>query len=178
MHTDCAHTLTRARCVTDVPRLTSEPFVPFILTMVNSGNFPITSTVFYVPASGDPTLRSQTAFLFHHGHSDCVCNPPRGANTSRPQMVWSACKPGCNSSMPSEDELTMSGYSWYDLYNVSTFFHSLGHDVFILSMPLKGVNYGLQYDDASGELVKNETDGAVDHWWFMQWEDKGDAALR
>ena len=72
----------------------------------------------------------------------------------------------------------MPGYSWYDLYNVSTFFHSLGHDVFILSMPLKGVNYGLQYDDASGELVKNETDGAVDHWWFMQWEDKGDAALR
>ena len=79
--------------------------------------------------------------------------------------------------MPSETELEMPGYSWYDLYNVSTFFHSLGHDVFILSMPLKGINFGLQYD-ASGKLTKNETDGAVDHWWFMQWEDKGDAALR
>ena len=53
-------------------------------------------------------------------------------------MVWSACKPGCNSSMPSGSEQSMAGYSWWDLYNVSTFFHSLGHDVFILSMPLKG----------------------------------------
>ena len=27
-------------------------------------------------------------------------------------------------------------YTWWDLYNVSSFYHSLGHDVFILSMPL------------------------------------------
>ena len=32
--------------------------------------------------------------------------------------------------------------SWWDLYNVSDFYHSLGHDVFILSMPLKGINLG------------------------------------
>ena len=32
-------------------------------------------------------------------------------------------------------------------------------------MPLKGVNSWV------GE-------GAVDHWWFLQWEKKGDAALR
>ena len=36
----------------------------------------------------------------------------------------------------------MPGYSWWDLYNVSSFFHSLGYDVFIHSMPLKGVNVG------------------------------------
>jgi hypothetical protein len=60
---------------------------------------------------------------------------------------------------------------------VSSFFHSLGHDVFVLSMPLKGINYGLSYDE-TGKLIKNETDGAVDHWWFLQWETQGDAALR
>ena len=32
--------------------------------------------------------------------------------------------------------------NWWDLYNVSSFFHSLGYDVFIHSMPLKGVNVG------------------------------------
>ena len=80
--------------------------------------------------------------------------------------------------MPSQAETHMPGYSWWDLYNVSTFFHALGHDVFILSMPLKGANFGLGYDTA-GKLVKNETGGGqVDHWWFLQWETKGDAALR
>jgi len=44
-------------------------------------------------------------------------------------------------------------------------------------MPLKGINYGLQYN-SEGALTKNETDGAVDHWWFLQWEAHGDAALR
>ena len=51
-----------------------------------------------------------------------------------------------------------------DLYNVSGFIHGLGADAFILSMPLKGVNYGLGYDRA-GRLIKNETGGGqVDHW--------------
>ena len=40
------------------------------------------------------------------------------------------------------DEIGDPGYSWWDLYNTSDFLHSLGHDVFILSMPLKGVNLG------------------------------------
>ena len=80
--------------------------------------------------------------------------------------------------MPSNAEVGMAGYSWWDLYNVSDFFHSLGHDVYILSMPLKGVNYGLGYDK-SGKLIKNETGGgAVDHWWFLQYESRGEAALR
>ena len=44
--------------------------------------------------------------------------------------------------MPSYAEVGMPGYSWWDLYNVSDFVHSLGYDVFILSMPLKGINLG------------------------------------
>ena len=122
--------------------------------------FEITSTVFYSPLSGDPTKRSSKAFLFHHGHSNCVC-PGSGTLAVR-------CQPGCNSSMPTLRE-PVEQYTWWDLYNVSTFFHSLGYDVFILSMPLKGVNIG---------PGSNETFVNSDHWWFLQWEEKGDAALR
>lgn len=123
---------------------------------------------FQAPASGDPSKRSKTAFLFHHGHSDCVCDPPAGTDPAAPkQMVWMACRPGCNSSMPSLAELEMPGYSWWDLYNTSGFIHGLGADAFILSMPLKGVNYGLGYDH-DGRLVKNETGGGqVDHWCVL-----------
>ena len=156
-----------------------EPGLQGLVWNISNGLFPITSTVFYSPVSGDPTKRANKAFLFHHGHSDCNCDPPKGAlNKTERHLVWQACRPGCNSSMPSYDELKMPGYSWWDLYNVSDFYHSLGFDVFILSMPLKGVNFGLGYD-ATGELVKNETGGgAVDHWWFLHWENQGDAALR
>ena len=63
----------------------------------------------------------------------------------------------------------MPGYSWWDLYNVSDFFHDLGYDVFILSMPLKGVNIG----PGSTDTFVNS-----DHWWFLQWENRGDHALR
>eukprot|EP01052_Picozoa_sp_SAG31_P030026 SAG31_NODE_3043_length_4753_cov_3.006016_4_plen_829_part_00 len=115
--------------------------------------------VFYSPAI--PGKKSKSAFMFHHGHSDCKCPNKPG------DVPWMArlCRPGCNSSMPSLAEISDPGYSWWDLYNVSNFYHSLGHDVFILSMPLKGVNSWV------GE-------GAVDHWWFLQWEKQGDAALR
>jgi hypothetical protein len=71
--------------------------------------------------------------------------------------------------MPSLAENSDPGYSWWDLYNVSNFYHSLGYDVFILSMPLKGVNLGPGTTDT--ELV-------TDHWWFLQWEEKGDSGLR
>lgn len=71
--------------------------------------------------------------------------------------------------MPSLAEIGDPGYSWWDLYNVSAFFHSLGHDVFILSMPLKGINLGPGSTDTRLES---------DHEWFRQWEEKGDAALR
>ena len=45
--------------------------------------------------------------------------------------------------------------NWWDLYNVSSFFHSLGYDVFIHSMPLKGVNVG---------PGSNATYLNTDHW--------------
>ena len=74
------------------------------------------------------------------------------------------CRPGCESSMH-----TLPGFNWWDLYNVTKFFHALGHDVFILSMPLKGINLG------PGTTDKYL---ATDHWWFLQWEEKGDSPLR
>ncbi len=126
--------------------------------------FPITSTVFYSPIT--PGKRSKDAFLFHHGHSNCVNCP---TSSRDPAYMKSKCRPGCNSSMPSGAELTMPGYSWWDLYNVSNFFHRQGFDVFILSMPLKGVNLG---PGSSGDTVNS------DHWWFLQWEEQGDHALR
>jgi len=125
--------------------------------------FPITSTVFYSPV--EPGQRSKHAFFFHHGHSNCVCP----ANHTSTALDAAKCRPGCNSSMPSGSETHMPGYSWWDLYNVSTFFHSLGHDVFIFSMPLKGINLG----PGSTDKTLNSN-----HWWFLQWEQKGDHALR
>eukprot|EP00935_MAST-01C_sp_MAST-1C-sp1_P000801 g801.t1 len=124
--------------------------------------FPINSTVFYKPIT--PGKRSKSAFFFHHGHSNCVC--PR--EPGDPPIVAAKCKPGCNSSMPSHQQ-PVDEYSWWDLYNVSSFFHSLGHDVFVFSMPLKGINLG-----------PGSTDKALnsDHWWFLQWEKKGDHPLR
>lgn len=128
-----------------------------------SSMFPITSTVFYSPKSGDPSKRSKTAFMFHHGHSNCICKDGIDA------ISKAKCRPGCISSMPTESEVHMPGYSWWDLYNVSGFFHSLGHDVFILSMPLKGINLG----PGSTPQKLNS-----DHWWFLDWEKKGDHPLR
>ena len=91
--------------------------------------FPITSTVFYSPIT--PGKRSKNAFMFHHGHSNCVGCP---TTPGEPSFREFQCRPGCNSSMPSGAERHLPGYSWWDLYNVSTFFHSQGFDVFILSM--------------------------------------------
>ena len=125
--------------------------------------FEITSTVFYSPVT--PGKKSKSAFMFHHGHSNCVCPMAKGD----PVIKGAKCRPGCNSSMPSLAENSDPGYSWWDLYNVSNFYHSLGHDVFILSMPLKGINLG------PGTTDKYL---ATDHWWFLQWEEKGDSPLR
>ena len=126
-------------------------------------HFEITSTVFYSQATKGK--KSKSAVLFHHGHSDCVCPGTPGDPVS-----MTLCKPGCNSSMPSLAEIGDPGYSWWDLYNVSKFYHSLGHDVFILSMPLKGVNLG----PGSNSTYRNE-----DHWWFYaNAELKGDPGLR
>jgi hypothetical protein len=85
-----------------------------------------------------------------------------------PVIVGAKCRPGCNSSMPSNSQ-PVDQYTWWDLYNVSTEFHAAGHDVFILSMPLKGINLGPGCTDT---LLQSN------HWWFLQWEQRGDAALR
>lgn len=122
--------------------------------------FPITSTVFYSPVKVGQ--RSKNAFFFHHGHSNCVCKGSKAMDKAK-------CRPGCKSSMPSGSEKSDPGYSWWDLYNVSTFFHSQGYDVFIFSMPLKGINLG----PGSTDTTLNSN-----HWWFLQWEQKGDQALR
>ena len=131
---------------------------------ISNGLFPITSTVFYSPASGDAANRSRTAFMFHHGHSNCMCP----MNAGDPVIVGAKCRPGCNSSMPSNAQ-PVDQYTWWDLYNVSTELHAAGHDVFILSMPLKGINLGPGCNDSF--LQSN-------HWWFLQWEQRGDPALR
>ena len=47
--------------------------------------------------------------------------------------------------------------------------NSLGYDVFILSMPLKGINLGPGCTDDKLE---------TNHWWFLPWEEKGDSPLR
>jgi hypothetical protein len=125
--------------------------------------FPINATAFFSPVT--PGKKAKSAFLFHHGHSNCVCAAAEGDTP----IVAAKCRPGCNSSMPSLDEIGDPGYSWWDLYNTSDFLHSLGHDVFILSMPLKGVNLG---------PGSNDTYLATDHEWFRQWEEQGDSPLR
>ena len=59
--------------------------------------FPITSTVFYAPASGDASKKSRTAFFFHHGHTNCICPTKAGD----PPVAAAKCRPGCKSVMPS-----------------------------------------------------------------------------
>ena len=64
----------------------------------------------------------------------------------------------------------MPGYSWWDLYNVSAFVNQeLGQDLFVFSMPLKGVNLGPGSTDSTLQ---------TNHWWFLQWEQRGDHPLR
>ena len=129
--------------------------------------FPINATVFYSPLDPSGKTRSKNAIFFHHGHSNCVCDGPEGD-----AIAAAKCRPGCNSSMPSYHQLEpplAASYNWWDLYNVSTFFKGLGYDVFIFSMPLKGINLGPGSTKAS--LNTN-------HWWFYQWEKKGDTPLR
>jgi hypothetical protein len=96
--------------------------------------FEITSTVFFSPV--EPGKRSKSAFFFHHGHSNCVCDD------GTTPLEKAKCRPGCKSSMPTGSEEHDPGYTWWDLYNVSQFVHDLGHDLFVFSMPLKGVNLG------------------------------------
>eukprot|EP01052_Picozoa_sp_SAG31_P019766 SAG31_NODE_1456_length_8264_cov_4.918570_4_plen_1194_part_00 len=138
--------------------------------------FEITSSVFYSPAT--PGKRSSSAFLMHHGHTNCIC--PTNAQTKciadnpslPPSLVetrsapngscFARCAPGCRSTIGLGGKA--GGGSWWDLYNVSSFLHQMGYDVFLLSMPLKGINV---------------MDGIPsNHDWFRAWEEKGDHPLR
>ena len=56
--------------------------------------FPINATTFYSPIT--PGKKSKSAFLFHHGHSNCFCPAENGDAP----IVAAQCRPGCNSSMP------------------------------------------------------------------------------
>ena len=100
--------------------------VSSLIWNLSNGRFDINATVFYAPRSGDPKKPASQAFHFHHGHTNCVDCPGNSGSEK--------CVPGCKSPF--------AYANWWDLYNVSSFFHSLGYDVFIHSMPLKGVNVG------------------------------------
>jgi len=121
----------------------------------------INSTVFYSPVSKGK--RSKDVVFFHHGHSNCVCP------SNETGLGQYRCRSGCTSSDPKHEEIGGVGYSWWDLYNVSIFFHDLNYDVFIFSMPLKGVNLG----PGSNDKTINDN-----HWWFYQFEAKGDRPIR
>ena len=126
--------------------------VSSLIWNLSNGRFDINATVFYAPRSGDPKKPASQAFHFHHGHTNCVDCPGNSGSEK--------CVPGCKSPF--------AYANWWDLYNVSSFFHSLGYDVFIHSMPLKGVNVG----PGSNASYLN-----TDHWWFLQWEEQGDHAM-
>ena len=113
--------------------------VSSLIWNLSNGRFDINATVFYAPRSGDPKKPASQAFHFHHGHTNCV-DCPGNSGTQK-------CVPGCKSPF--------AYANWWDLYNVSSFFHSLGYDVFIHSMPLKGVNVG---------PGSNATYLNTDHW--------------
>jgi len=70
-----------------------------ILTPLAGGFFRLERSI-YSPVSS--WRRSKSTFFFHHGHSNCIC--PRGQDA--PIIDSYKCRPGCNSSMPSEDEVS------------------------------------------------------------------------
>ena len=62
------------------------------------------------------------------------------------------CRPGCKSAMPTLNETRDPGFTWWDLYNVSHFVrHTLGHDLFIFSMPTSVYRF-LHREGEVGEL--------------------------
>jgi hypothetical protein len=82
-------------------------------------------------------------------NAEGIC--PTNASTPHHDPVANRkCRPGCSSDMPSLAQLKDPGYTWWDLYNVSDFFHSHGFDVFIVRARLTmdsdvlGVGLGLE----------------------------------
>ncbi|CAE7381533.1 unnamed protein product [Symbiodinium sp. CCMP2456] len=133
------------------------------------------STVFTAPLR-----KSKSAVLWHHGHHDCVCpsastthipsraKHPKRKYGVRPGWIQGPCRMGCMGTKHTKERAANgSGYTWWDLDNVTRFFHALGHNVFILSMPLVGVNFD-----------PRRSTNWTDHWWFQHHESLGDSAIR
>ena len=141
-----------------LPDLIDRNVVPGVDRLVwnLTASYHITSTVFYAPIR--PGQSSKKALLFHHGHTDCICRKP-------PVRL---CRPGCKSKMPQGSQTQGPGYTWWDLYNVTRFFHSLGRDLFIISMP----HFGVNFIDVPGKSA------AERHGWFQNLELKGERPLR
>lgn len=133
----------------------------------------MTSTVFYAPFPGDASPRS--AVLWHHGHHDCVCPTTRKQTFTkirklgpRPGFMQARCAPACRGWWHDDAAAKPgSGSTWWDLDNVTKLFHSLGHHVFILSMPLVGINY-----------VRGWATNKSDHSWFQKLEQRGQQTMR
>ncbi|CAE7378575.1 unnamed protein product [Symbiodinium natans] len=132
------------------------------------------STVFVAPLQ-----KSTSAVLWHHGHHDCVCPDPStkkkpGSKEKtrkygvRPGWAQGPCRKGCMGAKHTKIMASNgTGYTWWDLDNVTRFFHSLGHNVFILSMPLVGVNFS-----------PGRSTNWTDHWWFQTLESGGESTIR
>lgn len=123
--------------------------------------------VFHVPRLG-----SRSAVLWHQGHHDCICpmfpaQPSPPGSKIPPGFQQGACAPGCMGYKHIKDHQLRRHATWWDLDNVTSFFRSLGHHVFILSMPLVGVNFELQ-----------RSSNWTDHWWFQRQEALGDFTIR
>lgn len=133
-----------------------------------SRSFDLKSKVFHVPRGQG----SRSAVLWHQGHHDCICpmfpaQPSPPGSKIPPGFQQGACAPGCMGYKHIKDHKLRRHATWWDLDNVTSFFRSLGHHVFILSMPLVGVNFDPQ-----------RSSNWTDHWWFQQQEALGDFTIR
>ena len=120
------------------------------------------STVFYAPR--ERGRRTPSAFLFHEGHTNCVCERAAGA----PMLHKHWCRANAqyhSIKMPS---------AFWDLNDLVEFVHSLGFDAFFLGMPLYGANHEHKY----GPPASKRLFSSKDHWWFLQHEQQGDHGLR
>eukprot|EP00434_Breviolum_minutum_P031678 symbB.v1.2.028013.t1/scaffold2922.1/size67172/3 len=126
------------------------------LTWDLSRSYEMKSTVFHAEL---PTARS--AVLWHQGHHDCICPATPGFEPGPytkvpPGFQQAACAPGCMGLKHAKDHQLRRYATWWDLDNV-----------FILSMPLVGVNFDV-----------HRSSNWTDHWWFQQTEAQGDYTLR
>mmetsp|Transcript_62076 Transcript_62076/g.201228 ORF Transcript_62076/g.201228 Transcript_62076/m.201228 type:complete len:541 (-) Transcript_62076:340-1962(-) len=160
-----------ARSVPDAVKPTVAPGVDALVWNMST-DFHITSTVFYAPVR--PGSVADTAFLFHQGHHHCRCRVAVAVaekkskkKPKKEKFQVDTCRPGCVGSFHTELQLRDPGYSWWDLDNVTRFLHSFGFDVFILSMPLWGVNR-IPGWSSHGAFLKREAQGDYPLRYFLE----------